>query len=166
MKTFLRAGWLNVKTCLLSPFWAPTLEENIKYSNKVPYDGFLLLKGKNIENQKIRNYMYTCILVSGKLNYSALVFRKINVFVVGYPWPQTKVPPSSSVTPLSTGQGVKIRQKCSYSSRKGDCLTVCIVGKKDLTWEKLIYFNTNIGLGRETKTKIETTIPSFLNMFI
>lgn len=72
---------------VLSSFWAPTLEENIKYSNKVPYDGFLLLKGKNLEKQKIRNYMYTCILVSGKLNYSALIFRKIYVFVVDYPWP-------------------------------------------------------------------------------
>lgn len=68
MKTFLRAGWLNVKTCLLSSFWAPTLEENIKHSNKVPYDGFLILKGKKVEKQKIRNHMYTCILASEKLN--------------------------------------------------------------------------------------------------
>lgn len=51
--------------------------------------------------------MYTFILVSGKINYSAPIIRKINVFVVEFSWPKTKLPPSSSVTPLLNSPGVE-----------------------------------------------------------
>jgi len=88
--------------------------------------------------------MYIWILVHGKVNYSALVFRKINVFVAVYPWSRTKLPPSHSVTPFLQQDGKKISWKYSWAGIKtGGCLPDIIMGKTDSTWEKVILFSTN-----------------------
>lgn len=57
--------------------------------------------------------MYICTPVYEKLNYSAVVLRKIIVFVVSYPWPRTKLPPSHYVIPCPIGHRQKIIHKYS-----------------------------------------------------
>lgn len=83
--------------------------------------------------------MYTSILVSGKLNYSALIFRKTYVFVVDYPWPQTKLPPNSSVLPLFNSPGDENRTEVFLVSKKDSVQH----GQKELDLGKKNYFNIN-----------------------